>query len=130
MRTAQLISTFIFAKWTVRSIFYLNPKFQASSHLLWLYSLVGNPGNRFSHNEAHFTLFIDLYFSDRTPTIDHSGKKIHSCLFCPKLFSKPSLVIRHERIHTGEKPYSCEICGRCFSTKDGLKSHSFTHLTR
>ena len=35
-----------------------NMKFQASSHLVWLYSLfvwdlVGNPEVRFSHNEAH-----------------------------------------------------------------------------
>ena len=38
--TAQLISDFVFATWIVRSLFYLNPKFQASSHLLWVYSLV------------------------------------------------------------------------------------------
>ena len=33
----------------------LNTKFQASSHLLRLYSpvCVGNPEDRFSHNEAH-----------------------------------------------------------------------------
>ena len=40
------------------TIFFLNPKFQASSHLLWLYSLVCvgpglKPEDRFSHNEAH-----------------------------------------------------------------------------
>ena len=35
--TAQLSSTFIFATWIVQSLFYLNPKFQASSHLLWVY---------------------------------------------------------------------------------------------
>ena len=39
----------------------LLPKFQASSHLLRLYSLfvsdlVGNPEDRFSHNEAHLFL--------------------------------------------------------------------------
>ena len=38
--TAQLISDFVFATWLVRSLFYLNQKFQASSHLQWLYSLV------------------------------------------------------------------------------------------
>ena len=37
-------------------------KFQASSHLLWLYSLicvglVGNPKDLFSHNEAQFRNF-------------------------------------------------------------------------
>ena len=38
--TAQLISAFVFAKRVVQSLFYLNPKFQASGHLLWLYSPV------------------------------------------------------------------------------------------
>ena len=38
--TAQLISAFVFATWIVQSLFYLNQKFQASSHLPWLYSLV------------------------------------------------------------------------------------------
>ena len=38
--TAKLISTFVFATPIVQSLFFLNPKFQASSHLLWLYSLV------------------------------------------------------------------------------------------
>ena len=38
--SAQLISASVFAIWIVKSLFYLNPKFQASSHLLWLYSSV------------------------------------------------------------------------------------------
>ena len=38
--TAKLISAFVFATWIVQFLFYLNPKFQASSHLLWLYSPV------------------------------------------------------------------------------------------
>ena len=60
--TAKLISAFVFATRIVQSLFFLNPKFQASSHLLWLYSpvcaepLVGNPEERFSQNEAHFIL--------------------------------------------------------------------------
>ena len=52
--TAQLISVFVFATWLVQSLFYLNPNFQASSHLLWLYRPVCvRPEDRFSHNEAH-----------------------------------------------------------------------------
>ena len=31
---------FVFAIWIVQSLYYLNPKFQASSHLVWLYSQV------------------------------------------------------------------------------------------
>ena len=38
--TAQLISAFVFAIRIVQSLYYLHPKFQASSHLLWLYSPV------------------------------------------------------------------------------------------
>ena len=45
--TAKLISAFVFATWIVQSLFYLNPKFQASSHLLWLYSpLCVGPGRK------------------------------------------------------------------------------------
>ena len=38
--TVQLISAFVFAIRIVQFLYYLNPKFQASSHLLWLYSPV------------------------------------------------------------------------------------------
>ena len=37
---AKLISIFILATRIVQSLYFLNPKFQASSHLLWLYSPV------------------------------------------------------------------------------------------
>ena len=38
--TAKLISAFVFATQIVQSLYFQNTKFQASSHLLWLYSLV------------------------------------------------------------------------------------------
>ena len=38
--TAKLISTFVFGTQIVQSFYFLNPKFQASSHLLWVYSPV------------------------------------------------------------------------------------------
>ena len=38
--TAKLISAFVFATRIVQSLNFLNTTFQASSHLLWLYSLV------------------------------------------------------------------------------------------
>ena len=34
---AQLISAFVFPTYIEQSRFYLNPKFQVSSHLLWLF---------------------------------------------------------------------------------------------
>ena len=38
--TAKLISAFVFATRKVQSLYFLNPKFQASSRLLWLCSPV------------------------------------------------------------------------------------------
>ena len=38
--TAKLISAFVFATQKVQFLYFLNTKFQASSHLVWLYSLV------------------------------------------------------------------------------------------
>ena len=38
--TTQLISAFVLAIQIVQPLFYLNPKFQASSYVLWLCSLV------------------------------------------------------------------------------------------
>ena len=57
LRTAKLISVFVFATQIVQSLYFLNPKFQASSHLLLLYSLVcvgpgWKPERWFSHHEA------------------------------------------------------------------------------
>ena len=38
--TAQQINAFVFATWIVQSLYFLNPKFQASGHLPCLYSPV------------------------------------------------------------------------------------------
>ena len=45
--TTELISDFVFATRILQSLYFLNPKYQASSHLLWQYSLVCvGPGQR------------------------------------------------------------------------------------
>ena len=50
----KLISTFVFATRIVQSLYFLNVKFQASCHLLWLYSLVCiGPGRKLSQTDAH-----------------------------------------------------------------------------
>ena len=86
--TAQLISAFVFSTPTVQFLFFLNPKFQASSHFLWVYNLVcadlvGNPEDRFSHNEAQFTFvtsecslrikFISIFF----PILSSEKPSVH-----------------------------------------------------
>ena len=53
--TAELISAFAFAVWIVQFLYFLNPKFQASGHLLCLYKSacagpVQKPYCLFSHD--------------------------------------------------------------------------------
>ena len=51
--TAQLISAFVIASQIVQSLYLLNPMFQASSHLLWLYSPICVVEDTFSHFAPH-----------------------------------------------------------------------------
>ena len=65
--TAKLISAFVFATWIVQYLYFLNTKFQTSSHLQWLHSLVcarpgQNPHCWFSRVAAHIVfLLLRLY---------------------------------------------------------------------
>ena len=75
--TAQLISAFVFATWLVQSLYYLNPKFQASSHLLWLYSPVCVvPGRK-----------------PRRPVFSQGGSNISILFLASKGFSSSELFI-------------------------------------
>ena len=67
--TKKLISAFVVASRIVQSLYFLNPKSQASSHLLWLHSLVCvGPGRKprrpvFSQRGSYAVLnycFIEL----------------------------------------------------------------------
>ena len=66
--TAKLISAFVFATWIVQSLCFLNPKFQVSSHLLWLYSPVSvGPGRKprrpvFSRRGSDTSEIEDIWF--------------------------------------------------------------------
>ena len=69
----KLISVFVFATRILQFLYFLNPKFQASSHLLWLYSPVcvgpgqkprrpvfsqrGSNYHEMSKPEWHFTIY-------------------------------------------------------------------------
>ena len=62
--TAKLISAFVFATRIVNFFFFLNPKFQVSNHLLWLYSPVCvGPGRKsrrpvFSRRGSYYIYMI------------------------------------------------------------------------
>ena len=64
-KTAKLISAFVFAPRIVQFLFYLNPKFQASSSFLCLYrpvcvGPVRKPHCWFSHEVAHLLSFSNF----------------------------------------------------------------------
>ena len=78
--TAKLICAFVFATGIVQFLYFLNPKFQASTHLLCLYSYVcvrpgRNPEDRFSRIAAHMVKTV-------VP---------HVCLYMNRLVGKPTM---------------------------------------
>ena len=112
--TAKLISAFVFATSIVQSLFFLNPKFQASSHLLWLYSPVCiGPGRKprrpvFSQRASNNWQFG--YPSRRNN--QESARKCNTSIFPNQLhyYSHSAKIFRN-----GHRP------------KFGLKLHSGPH---
>ena len=77
--TAKLISAFVFATRIVQFLSFLNPKFQASSHLLWLHSPVCVAPGRKPRRQV---------FSQRGSY--KRGSKLHSCVSMMGNHSIPS----------------------------------------
>ena len=69
--TAKLISAFVFAIRIVQSLYFLNPKFQASSQLLWLYNLVCVRPGRKPRRPV---------FSERGSNAKQCAGKVSACL--------------------------------------------------
>ncbi len=57
----------------------------------------------------------------------HTGEKPYSCEYCEAKFSRSSNLRQHVHIHTGEKPFSCEYCEAKFSRSSHLHQHVRTH---
>ena len=104
--TAKLISAFVFATRIVQSLYFLNPKFQASSYLVWLYSLVCvGPGRKprrpvFSQQGSYYIYYKtnDLGFanSEDSDLLGNLSCLIKSYLSAPRdLRSSLSLIATH-----------------------------------
>ena len=90
--TAQLISAFVFPIWIVQFLFFLNPKFQASSDLLSLHSPVcvgtgRNPEDRFSHNKAHICMITT-----------HSVNRMFSYIVCSFTRSFRNIPVKYHSV--------------------------------
>ncbi|XP_064149245.1 zinc finger protein 665-like [Loxodonta africana] len=57
----------------------------------------------------------------------HTGRKLHKCNVCGKVFSQNGYLKDHLRIHTGDKPYKCNVCGKAFNFGSNLTTHQKTH---
>ena len=89
--TAKLISALVFARQILQSLFFLNPKFQASSHLLWLYSpICVGPGRkpripvfsqRGSYNLCHTKTCFCICLQQTSRSAVHPGKQIGAFVF-------------------------------------------------
>ena len=90
--TSQLISAFV-ATQIEQYLYFLNPKLQASSLLLWLYSLVcvgHGPNTRrpVSHNEAQFSLISGIL------KVCSSHSKICTKRFYPRICHQNMQIVK------------------------------------
>ncbi|XP_061475919.1 zinc finger and SCAN domain-containing protein 30-like isoform X3 [Rhineura floridana] len=65
-------------------------------------------------------------WEQKHPNIN-SGRKLHECSVCGKIFIYRAELARHQRIHTGEKPYECSQCGKKFRQRVHLVGHQRIH---
>ena len=108
--TAKLISAFVFATRIVQFLFYLNPKFQASSSFLCLYKLicvgpVRKPHCWFSHEAAQMILIIQVFIDVCKPSQQFFGNLGHSHSF---LSTKPMLW-RNQNVLFYNKTLECQM---------------------
>ena len=53
----------------------------------------------------------------------HTGYKPHLCPHCTSSFTSQSNLNQHVLKHTGERPYECKECGKTFLRSTHLKQH-------
>ena len=109
--TVHLISAFVFATKIVQSHFFLNPKFSASSHILWMYSPVRVvPGQK----------------PQRQIFLQHGSDKScmqHSMSYCLNFAYKVDLTSLWNSNLNYPKPGSSEFVNKILS--QGIKAFSY-----
>ena len=83
---ADHVSAFVFASWIVWYLYFLYPKFQASSHLQWLYNPVcvspgQNPHCWFSHVAAHM-IYGELMVISKINSLLSVSRDVRKPDFC------------------------------------------------
>ncbi len=52
-----------------------------------------------------------------------SAKGPHPCLHCPKIFTKPSSVALHQKVHQPKVRHTCKRCNASYINHDLLVNH-------
>ncbi|KAL5969535.1 hypothetical protein TSMEX_002733 [Taenia solium] len=82
------------------------------------------------HCTTQTTFTRTLHQLERESTLEGSGgtrRGPYSCSVCTKVFTRPTDLRRHERVHSHERPFSCEVCGARFSQSGSLRIHRRIH---
>lgn len=97
-------------------------------------SSLSNGNNGQSHFSSLVNTFAHHSHRPLKKTISKSTKhnldghrKLHSCNYCGKVYTRKYGLKIHIRTHTGLKPLNCRFCGRSFSDPSNLNKHVRLH---
>ena len=105
MRKPDFLCAFVFISKIVQPIFLQNSKFQASSHLLRLRSLVCNPEDGFSHDAANVLSGTILGVPRQKPNNakDMSTQNTSTKQSTKQCINKPTHLEKDESIDKGKQ---------------------------
>ncbi|KAH9511997.1 PR domain zinc finger protein 13 [Dermatophagoides farinae] len=72
------------------------------------------------------TTITDMSNNNNNNNVNLS-RRLHTCSYCGKVYTRKYGLKIHIRTHTGVKPLSCRYCGRSFSDPSNLNKHMRLH---